>query len=53
MLKKTSRLDVLLGRAAEEMLSPEEATELEEILTRDPEARKRYLQYLDLHAELE
>jgi hypothetical protein len=53
MLKKTSRLDVLLGRAAEEMLSPEEATELEEILTRDPDARKRYLHYLDLHAELE
>ncbi|MEY5025075.1 MAG: hypothetical protein RLZZ244_603 [Verrucomicrobiota bacterium] len=47
------RLHALLARLVEETLLPEEQEELERRLASDPDARKRYVHYLDLHAELQ
>jgi hypothetical protein len=46
-------LHALLARLVEETLLPEEQEELERRLASDPEARRRYVHYLDLHAELQ
>lgn len=46
------RLDVLLSRAADESATAEEWGELEALLAADPSARRRYVQMMDLHAEL-
>jgi hypothetical protein len=46
------RLDVLLSRAADEAATEEEWRELESLLAADPAARRRYVQMMDLHAEL-
>ncbi len=47
------RLDVLLSRAADETATVEEWSELEALLAADPSARNRYVQMMDLHAELQ
>ena len=47
------RLDVLLSRAADETATVEEWSELEALLAADPAARHRYVQMMDLHAELQ
>jgi anti-sigma factor RsiW len=46
------RLDALLSRAADEQATPEEWRELESLMAADPTARRRYVQMMDLHAEL-
>lgn len=46
------RLDALLSRAADEQATPEEWRELESLLAADSAARHRYVQMMDLHAEL-
>ena len=46
------RLDVLLSRAADEAATMKEWRELEALLAADPAARCRYVQMMDLHAEL-
>ena len=45
-------LDVLLARLVDEELSPTEAARLNEILRDEPEARKEYHAYLDVHEGL-
>ena len=46
------RLDVLLSRVADEAATAQEWRELETLLAADPAARRRYVQMMDLHAEL-
>jgi len=45
-------LDALLAGLVDETITPAELDELERRLDGDPEAQRRYLHYLDLHAEL-
>lgn len=45
-------LDALLARLVDETIAPEELAELEGQLDGDPDAQRRYLHYLDLHADL-
>ena len=45
-------LDSLLAQLVDETITPAELTRLEQCLDGDPEAQRRYLHYLDLHAEL-
>ncbi|MEK0447543.1 MAG: hypothetical protein RLZZ399_2864 [Verrucomicrobiota bacterium] len=52
MRNPTDRLDTLLARLVDETISPQEQTELETILSSEPEAQKRYIRYLELHDEL-
>lgn len=52
-LIKTERLDVLLARVADESLTQEELAELQDILSTNEAARRRYVRYLSLHHELE
>ena len=46
-------LDTLFARLVDETISPTEFQELERQLENNPDAQRRYLHYLDLHAELE
>ena len=46
------RLDLLLSRAADEAATAQEWRELEALLAAAPAARRRYVQMMDLHAEL-
>ena len=48
-----SRLDSLLARLVEEILTPDEFAELETLLDGNPDAQRRYWRYLALHGELE
>lgn len=48
-----ARLDQLLARVVDETATDGEIHELEGLLSTDPAARKRYVHYLDLHAELD
>ena len=49
---ESQNLDSLLAHLVDETISPEEMAELERRLDGDPEAQRRYLHYLDLHADL-
>lgn len=51
--KPNPRLDALLSHAVEATATAEEWEELEALLSRDPAARRRYVQMMDLHAELQ
>jgi ferric-dicitrate binding protein FerR (iron transport regulator) len=46
-------LNPLLARVVDETIKPEGLAELERRLDGDPDAQRRYLHYLDLHADLE
>jgi hypothetical protein len=46
------RLDALLSRVADEAATAQEWRELEALLAAAPAARRRYVQMMDLHAEL-
>ena len=48
-----TELDPLLARLVEETITPEELEKLESVLDGNPEAKRRYLHYLGLHAGLE
>jgi ferric-dicitrate binding protein FerR (iron transport regulator) len=50
--KESQNLDSLLAHLVDETISPEEMVDLERRLDGDPEAQRRYLHYLDLHADL-
>ena len=45
-------LDPLLARLVDETITAEELADLEHRLDGDPDAQRRYLHYLDLHADL-
>lgn len=45
-------LDQLLGRLVDGRINAEQMLALETMLSADPESRKRYVHYLDLHEEL-
>lgn len=47
-----NELDSLLARLVDESITSEELARLEQGLDENPEAQRRYLHYLDLHAEL-
>lgn len=46
-------LDALLARLVDETIRREEFVELERHLAQNPQAQRRYLHYLDMHAELQ
>ena len=45
-------LDPLLARLVDETITPDEMLKLERRLDGNPEEQRRYLHYLDLHADL-
>lgn len=51
--KHGRRLEELLARLVDEVITPEEFEKLESLLDGDEEAQRRYLHYLGLHAEME
>ncbi|MFT5496184.1 MAG: ferric-dicitrate binding protein FerR (iron transport regulator) [Kiritimatiellia bacterium] len=48
-----SKLNTLLARLVDETITPTEFQELERQLENNPDAQRRYLHYLDLHADLQ
>ena len=51
-LRENKRLDSLLSQLVDETMTPKEMAELERRLDGNPEAQRRYLHYLNLHADL-
>ena len=49
----TAKLDALLARLVDETITPGELGELESLMDGRPEAQRRYLHYLGLHADLD
>ncbi len=47
------QLDGLLARLTEETITQRELTDLEDMLDGNPEAQRRYLRYLGLHADMQ
>lgn len=50
---RDSQLDRLLARLVDETITQRELTDLEDMLDGDPEAQRRYLRYLGLHADMQ